>query len=66
MVLLAGYHEGGEVGGVDGQEDHREQSPDARHEPRHKYINITRQIAGIVTHPRGTRYACFPNFAVTF
>ena len=33
MVLLSGDHEGGEVGGVDGEEDHGEQCPDARHEP---------------------------------
>ena len=38
MVLLAGDHEGGQVGGVDGQEYHREQSPDAGHEPETKTV----------------------------
>ena len=33
VVLLPGDHEGGQVGGVDGEEHHREQRPDARHEP---------------------------------
>ena len=31
--LLPGDHEGGEVGGVDGEEHHREQRPDRGHEP---------------------------------
>ena len=33
VELLLGDHEGGQVGGVDGEEDHREESPDAGHEP---------------------------------
>ena len=33
VVLLPGDHEGGQVGGVDGEEDHGEESPDAGHEP---------------------------------
>ena len=33
MVLLPGDHEGGQVGGVDGEKDHREEGPDAGHEP---------------------------------
>ena len=28
VVLLPGDHEGGQVGGVDGEEDHGEESPD--------------------------------------
>ena len=34
MILFAGDHEGGEVGGVDGEEHHGKQRPDARHESR--------------------------------
>jgi len=37
VVLLARDHEGGQVGRVDGQEYHREQRPDTRHEPVRKY-----------------------------
>ena len=33
MVLLPRDHEGCQVGGVDGEEDHREESPDTGHEP---------------------------------
>ena len=33
VVLLPGDHEGGQVGGVDGEEDHREEGPDAGHKP---------------------------------
>ena len=32
VVHLAGYHEGGEVGGVDGEEHHGEERPDGGHE----------------------------------
>ena len=34
IPLLPGDHEGGQVGGVDGEEHHGEQRPDRRHEPR--------------------------------
>ena len=33
MVLLPRDHEGCQVGRVDGEEDHREESPDTGHEP---------------------------------
>ena len=33
VVLLPRDHEGGQVGSVDGEEDHREEGPDTRHEP---------------------------------
>ena len=33
VPLLPGDHEGGQVGGVDGEEDHREESPDWGHKP---------------------------------
>ena len=32
-MCLPGDHEGGEVGGVDGQEHHRKQGPHGRHKP---------------------------------
>ena len=32
--LLPGDHEGGEVGGVDGEEDQGEQRPHVSHQPR--------------------------------
>ena len=40
VPLLPGDHEGGQVGGVDGEENHGEQRPDRRHEPEQEQRGV--------------------------
>ena len=40
MIFFSGNHEGGQVGGVDGEKDHREQSPDGGHKPEVKAMRF--------------------------